>query len=142
MLLEPSFYKRQLVNHNIYDFVTHDIFRSLIQDVDDSTAGMFGENAGKDLDDGIAPFSLEPSISNTTLLSAFDFTVDDILISINRILPPSQLQKETEEALDVIYYLKGDTDEFDVIVDFSDSIMIFWKIIYRYLKTQFSFWRK
>ena len=106
-LLEPSFYKFQLVDHSIYEFVTHDVFRSLIQDVDDSTAGIFGDDSGKDLYESIAPFSLEPSISNTTLLSAFDVSVDDILISLKRILPPSWLKGETEGVLDVIYYIKG-----------------------------------
>ena len=122
-LLEPSFYKFQLVDHSIYEFVTHDVFRSLIQDVDDSTAGIFGDDSGKDLYESIVPFSLEPSISNTTLLSAFDVSVDDILISLKRILPPSWLKEETEGVLDVIYYIKGDNDEFVVMVDFSDPIM-------------------
>ena len=113
-LLDPGFYKQQLVDVNFYDFITYDLAESLIQDIVEEAEGQItGESAH---------FELFPTRENQTLLSALNIPIDDIVASVNRVFPSSWLKIETEKIIDDFHsYSLGYSERFVIAPDLSNT---------------------
>ena len=89
-LLSPDFYKEQLRDAQIYDFIYDDLLTSAVSDALET---------GDDLPAGV---DLEP---------------DEVVSRVRDALPPDWLQEQAEAAIDGVGpYLLGDTDTFAVTI--------------------------
>ncbi len=89
-LLSPDFYKEQLRNAEIYDFIYDDLLTSAVSDALET---------GDDLPAGV------------------DLETDEVVSQVRDALPPDWLQEQAEAAIDGVGpYLLGDSDTFAVTI--------------------------
>ncbi len=106
--LDPDYYPEELREADIYNFLLVDLLRTGIEDA----RGLRPQDTPGGLD------------QNPIVLSGL--TTDEIVGSINRMLPPEWVQERVEEAFDQFgHYLTAERDEFEITIETSDRVRIF-----------------
>ena len=97
--IKPNYYAEELDKADIYEFVLVDLLASALDDVRKLDSDEFGDGLN----------------SNPLVSSAL--TTEDIVSSVNRVLPPEFVQEQVEQVFDQLgRYITGEREDFEVTI--------------------------
>ena len=98
-LLEPEFYKEQLVKGDIYNFLLDDLITAGVDELREKEPEFF------------------PGTMEENPLITLSLTTDDVVSAVKTTFPPSWVQEQVEQVIDQAGgYITGERDDFEITI--------------------------